>query len=122
MLDYVLGLKERLLKDPEMKAELQKLSEDRLRSEIKLQQTPEGKTEFAEQFERNPKKYVNYVKNDDEVLANFFDTWVNSPERLAEDAPKAKEAFEKILDDNPQLNMLRDLRPSTSRAMETIQR
>lgn len=122
MLDYVLGLKDKLLRDPEMKAELQKLAEDRLRSEIDLQKTPDGMTEFAEQMERAPASFMKYLKNDDEVLANFFDTWVNSPERLAEDAPKAKAAFEKIIDDNPQLNMLRDIRPSTARATEVLQR
>ena len=122
MLDYVLGLKERLLRDPEMKAELQKLSEDRLRSEIKLQQTPEGKTEFAEKFERNPKKYVDYVKNDDEVLANFFDARVNSPEQAREKAPKASAAFDKLIADNPQLAALNDLAPSTQRATEVIQK
>lgn len=122
MLDYVLGLKEHLLRDPEMKAELEKLSEDRLRSEIKLQQTPEGKTEFAEKFEQNPKKYVDYVKNPREVLANFFDAYVNSPKQAKEVAPKTVAAFEKLIDANPQLAMLKDIAPSTQRATETIQR
>lgn len=122
MLDYVLGLKERLLGDPEMKAELQKLSEDRLRSEVKLQQTPEGKTEFAAEFEQAPKKYVDYVKSDREVLANLFDAWVNSPEQAKAIAPKAVAAFEKLIDDNPQLALLREIRPSTQRASETIQK
>lgn len=122
MLDYMLGLKERLLGDKEMKAELQKLSEDRLRSDIKLEQTPEGKTEFAEKFERNPKKYVEYVKSDREVLANFFDAWVNSPEQAKDKAPKATAAFEKLIDENPQLSLLRELAPSTQRATEVIQK
>jgi len=122
MLDYVLGLKERMLGDHAMKAELEKLSEDRLRSEIKLQQTPEGKTEFAEKFERNPKKYVDYVKNPREILANFFDAYVNSPKQAREVAPKSVAAFEKLIDENPQLHMLKDIAPSTQRATETIQR
>ena len=122
MLDYTLGLKDKLLGTPEMKAELQKLAEDRLRSEISLQKTPEGQTAFSEELERSPKSYVKYIKNDDEVLANFFDTWVNSPEKLEDIAPRAKAAFEKIIDDNPQLAMLRDIRPSTARATETLQR
>lgn len=122
LLDYKLGLKDKLLGDPEMKAELEKLSEDRLRSSIKLEQTPDGKTEFAEQFERNPKKYVDYVKNKDEVLANFFDAYVNSPKQAREVAPKSVAAFEKLIDENPQLAMLKDLAPSTQRATEVLQR
>lgn len=122
MLDYVLGLKEKMLGDPEMKAELEKLSEDRLRSEIKLQKTPEGKTEFAENFERNPKKYVDYVKNPREVIANFFDAYVNSPKQAREVAPKSTAMFEKMIDEDPKLALLKDIAPSTQRATETIQR
>lgn len=122
MLDYVLGLKKELLGNKGIKAELQKLAEDRLRSEITLQKTNEGMTEFAEKLERAPNGYMKYLKNDDEVLANFFDAWVNSPEQARATAPKAVEAFEKMIDANPQLAMLRDVRPSTSRDVETIQR
>lgn len=121
-LDFKLGLKERLLGNEDIKAELQKLAEDRLRSEIELQQTAEGKTSFVENFEKNPKKYVKYVKEDREVLANFFDAWVNSPEQLAKVAPKAKAAFTKIIDENPQLEMLRDIAPSTARSVEKIKK
>lgn len=122
MLDYTLDLKKRLLGDKTIKAELQKLAEDRLRAEITLQKTPEGMTEFAEKLERAPRGFMKYLKNDDEVLANFFDAWVNSPEQARRTAPKAFEAFEKLIDDNPQLAMLRDIEPSTARATETIQR
>lgn len=123
MLDYKLGLKKELLSDKGMKEELQKLSEDRLRSNIQLERTPEGKTQFAEEFEHNPKKYVDYVKNDDEVLANFFDAWVNSPEQAKRVAPKAFAAFEKLIDSRPdELGVLREIEPSTQRATETIQK
>lgn len=122
MLDYVLGLKKELLGDKGIKAELQKLAEDRLRTEINLQKNAEGMTEFAEKLERAPKGFMKYLKNDDEVLANFFDAWVNSPEQAKATAPKAVAAFEKLIDANPQLAMLRDVRPSTSRDVETIQR
>lgn len=122
MLDYTLDLKKRLLGDKAIKAELQKLAEDRLRAEITLQKTPEGMTEFAEKLERAPRGFMKYLKNDDEVLANFFDAWVNSPEQARRVAPKAFDAFEKLIDDNPQLAVLRDVEPSTARAVETIQR
>lgn len=122
MLDYTLDLKSKLLGDKTMKAELEKLAEDRLRSNIQLERTPEGKTQFAEEFERNPKKYVDYVKNKDEVLANFFDSWVNSPEQAQRIAPKAFAAFESMIDKNPELAVLRQIEPSTQRAQETIQK
>lgn len=122
MLDYMLGLKKRLLGDAKIKVELQNLAEDRLRAEITLQKNAKGQTEFAENIERAPKKYMNYLKNDDEVLANFFDAWVNSPEQVERDAPHAKAAFEKLIAENPQLAVLKDIRPSTSRAVETLER
>ena len=122
MLDYTLDLKKRMLGNPAIKQELQNLAENRLRAKVTLQKTPEGMTQFAEQLERSPKSYMKYLKNDDEVLANFFDAWVNSPELVDRVAPKARAVFEKMIDDNPQLAMLRDIEPSTSRGMETIQR
>lgn len=122
MLDYMLDLKKRLLGDKTITAELEKLAEDRLRREVTLQTTPDGKTEFAEKFERHPAKYVGYVKNPDEILANFFDAWVNSPEQVERTAPTAKAAFEKLIDENPQLAVLKQIEPSTQRAQETLQR
>lgn len=121
-LDYLYGLKDKLLKSPKIKEELQGLAEDRLRSNISLERSPEGKTEFAEEFERNPQKYVDYVKNDDEVLANFFDAWVNSPEQVERKAPLTKALFEKFIDNNPDLAALKQIEPSTQRAQETIQK
>lgn len=122
MLDYLYGLKDKLLKSDKLKAELQGLAEDRLRSKISLERTPEGKSEFAEEFELNPQKYTDYVKNDDEVLANFFDAWVNSPEQVERKAPMTKALFEKFIDNNPDLAALKQIEPSTQRAQETIQK
>lgn len=122
MLDYMYGLKDKMLKSKTMKTELEKLAEDRLRANVSLERTPEGKTEFAEKFELNPKKYIDYVKNDREILANFFDAWVNSPEKVERVAPVAKAMFEKFIDNNPDLAALKQIEPSTQRSTETIQK
>ena len=121
-LDKKLGLEQRLLGDPAIKAELQKLAEDRQNAQIALRKNSAGVTEFDEAVQRSPKKYMDYLKNNKEVLANFFDAWVNSPEEVAKTAPRAKAAFEKMIDDNPQLSMLRDVRPSQAVATEQIER
>lgn len=123
MLDYSLGLKEKMLEQPGVRDELKTLAEDRLIRGIKLEPDAEGEMHFNEEKAKlGNGKYVQYIKNDDEILANFYDTYVNSPEKLKEIAPKATAAFEKIIDADPELAFLKEIKPSTSRAQETIQR
>lgn len=121
MLDHKLDLKKRMLSDPEIKKELQKLAEDRLSGEHELVDTLEG-MRFKEEKAKAGKKYEQYIKNNDEILANFFDAYVNSPEQLDAVAPNAKAAFEAIIDDNPQIAFLRDIKPSTSRTTEKVKK
>lgn len=121
MLDHKLNLKERLLKDPEIKKELKALAEDRLSGEHELVDTLEG-IRFRDEKAKASKQYESYIKNDDEILANMFDAYVNSPEQLEAVAPKAKAAFEKLIDDNKQLAFLRDIKPSTSRQTEKVKK
>lgn len=121
-LDDKFGLEKRFLGDKDIKAELEKLSDDRLKAEIELQHTDKGKTKFVEDYENNPEKYGKYVKEPREVLANFFDAWVNSRKQVERIAPKAVEAFGKLIDENPKLEALRDLAPSTARASEKIKK
>lgn len=121
MLDHRIGLKEKMLTDPAVKKELQDLALGRLNAEIKLVRGEEG-LKFKEELEKisDESKYMQYLKNDDEVLANFFDTYVNAPDVLREKAPLAYASFEKVLDGNADLHFLRDITPSTNRQMETI--
>lgn len=121
MLDFRLGLKEKMLSNPKVKAELQALAEDRLSSTHELEDTDEG-MKFKENKDQTTKKYLEYIKNDREILANFYDAYVNSPEQVDQIAPKARAAFEKIIDADPQLSFLKDIKPSTARAEETIVR
>lgn len=123
MLDDVLGLKDRMLSDPKIKSELQTLSEDRLYRRIDLARDPEGELHFREEVDNSGKgKYLDYIKNDREILANMFDAYVNAPEQLKEVAPTALKEFNKILDENPDLQFIKDIKPSTSRAEEVIQK
>lgn len=121
MLDYSLGLKEKMLTDKTVKAELQKLAEDRLNSDIKLMKGEDG-IKFHEELHKSTtsKKYMAYIKNDDEILANFFDAYVNTPEALAEQAPTALAAFEKIVDADPQYAFLKEIKPSVNRQQEVV--
>lgn len=123
MLDTALDLKKNMLEEPGVRDELKTLAEDRLVRGIKLEPDEEGEMHFREeQAKQGKSKYNDYIKNDDEILANFYDTYVNSPEKLNEIAPKAKAAFEKIVDADPDLAFLKEIKPSTSRAEETIQK
>lgn len=121
-LDEKLGLKDKLLSDPEIKTELQTLAEDRLNSDITLRHDGDETSEAQFQEQRKPQKaaYLKYVKSDPEVIANFFDAYVNSPDQVDDVAPKAKAAFEQIIDSDPKLAFLKDIKPSTSRAVETL--
>lgn len=122
MLDYRLGLKEKMLSDPVVKKQLQTLAEDRLTKDIKIERDDKtGETRFVETLDKKPSdKYLKYIKNDREILANLFETYVNAPERLEEVAPAAKKAFEKIIDADPKLAYLKDIKPSSLSKEELI--
>lgn len=120
MLDFSLGLKEKMLKDPTVKRELRDLAESRLGSDLELVKNEKGETVFNEKNQQATDKYLNYIKNDREILANFYDAYVNSPDLAREMAPTAIKSFEKILAQNPELSFLKDIRPSTARDMEIL--
>lgn len=121
MLDFELGLKDKMLSDPAIKQELQTLAEDRLNSKIDLIRNGSD-VSFQETKDFSSQKYLDYIKNDREVIANFYDAYVNSPEQVDSIAPRAKAEFEKIIDQDPQLGFLKDIKPSTSRAEEVLMR
>lgn len=121
MLDYELGLGEKLLKDPEIKAELKRLAEERIGGEVELKKGSEN-IEFMQERRKVGKKYENYIKNDREVIANLFDAYVNAPETLDKVAPKAKAAFEQALGENPELAFIQDIKPSLVREERMIEK
>lgn len=121
MLDEKVGLGKELLKDPEAKKQLKELALDRLGGEHELAETAEG-VRFTEERNKAPDKYMRYLQNDQEIIANFFDAYVHSPEQVKRIAPKALEAFDDFIDKNPRLEFLREIKPSTSRESETVQK
>lgn len=121
MLDEKLGLGDKLLKDPKIKTELQNLAEDRIGLKNLALEKMEDGTHFREELGKSTAKYREYIKNDAEVIANMYDAYVNSPDQMKEIAPRAFKAFEKIIDKNLDLAFLKEIKPSTNRAMETIQ-
>lgn len=121
LLDYELGLGDKMLGDPEIKAQLQKLAEERIGSDPKLVHGDEG-VEFLTERRKAGAKYTAYLKNNREIIANMFDAYVNAPELLEKIAPKAKEAFEKILGENKELSFISDIKPSLVREERTIEK
>ena len=125
MLDFELGLKQKMLGDAKVKAELQKLAEGRLSTTLKTEKGEEGITFLDELTDAESSKFKAYVKNDREVLANMFDAFVNAPDLLNEKAPNAAKMFNKILDDaiaaDGKLAFVRDIKPSLERQEETIE-
>lgn len=120
MLDYELGLGEKLLKDPEVKTQLQKLAEERIGKDVKLANGEDGPSIVAEQ-QKAGIKYKKYIKNDREIIANMYDAYVNAPELLDKIAPKAKAAFEEAISEKPELAFINDIKPSLNRAERTIE-
>ena len=120
MLDYELGLGTKLLKDKDIRAELERLAEERIGSKSSLEKKGDS-IEFVTERQKAGKKFDKYIKNDREVIANLFDAYVNAPELLDKIAPKAKAVFEAILDENPELAFIKDIKPSLERAQRTIE-
>lgn len=122
MLDYKFGLKDKLLSDETIKAELEKLAESRLNVDVDMVHDQKGRR-FVERVQAGQgDKYRQYIKSDREILANFFDAYVNSPKLIDEMAPKAKAAFEKFIDGDKDLAFIKDIKPSTARRDREIKK
>lgn len=120
LLDYSFGLKDAMLADPKVKAELQTLAEQRLGADLNMARNGD-EIRFVEQVKGAPKDYIDYIKNDREIIANFFDLYINSPRLAQEIAPSAVKSFEKIVKKTPQLAFINDIKPSAERAVEEIE-
>lgn len=120
LLDEKLGLQEKIL-DPQTRTELRQLAQDRLNSKISLEETEEG-LKFQEEKKKAGTKYTGYINSDPEIMANFFDAYVNSPDAARKIAPEATARFEHILDSDPNLQFIKDIKPSTNRTSETVEK
>lgn len=121
MIDFVFGLKEKLLNIPKVKKELQELAKQRLSANIELSKEGDDFRFKETVAEVGNQKYMDYILNDDEVIANFFDAYINSPKLAKEIAPTAFKAFEKLVKDTPEMAFIQDIKPSTERGEETIE-
>jgi len=121
MLDFRLGLKDKLLGDPEIKKQLIKLAEQRLSSQTATIQKGQSINFEETQSFSESQKHIDYVKSDREILANMFDAYVNAPDLLKKLAPKAKKAFEQIIDNNEELAFIKQIKPSLERSEEEVE-
>lgn len=121
MLDHSLDLKSAILNNKTAKSELQKLAEERLSGKETL--TEKGKRIVFEDrvLEATPESYIEYIKNDDEILANMFDAYVNSPDKLKKVAPTAFKLFEGVLNSDPRFDFIKQIKPTQERAEEEIE-
>lgn len=120
MLDYELGLGEKMLKDPKVKAELRNLALERIGGDVRHSTSPEGEL-IIERNKVGP-KYKAYIRNDREIIANMFDASVNAPDLLEKIAPTAKAKFEQLIAENKELSFINDIKPSLAREERTIEK
>lgn len=121
MLDFSIGLGDKMLKNEKIKAELTKLAEERLATDTVLS-TEGGRPVFEDiRLEIESDKHKEYVKNDRELIANLFDAYVNAPDLLKKIAPTAKKEFDKIIESQGGLEFIKDIKPSLERAEEVIE-
>lgn len=121
MLDFSLGLGKNMLKNEKIKKELQNLAEERMASDTELNMES-GKAIFEDTLrESESEKHKEYLKNDYEIIANFFDAYVNAPDLLKKHAPTAQKAFDDMIDARPEIAFIKDIKPSLERAEETIE-
>lgn len=122
MLDYEIGLMEKLMFDPKVKKELQELGKRRMSGETVMTEQGE-KIVFEDRvLDVSPKDYQEYVTSDREVIANMFDAYVNAPDLLESIAPNAKKRFDALLDAKPELAFIKEIKPTVERADELIER
>lgn len=121
MLDFRIGLRKKMLNDPVVKEQLIKLAEQRLSAQTEA--IKKGKSVNFEETTtfRESEKHQEYVKNDFEIIANFFDAYVNAPDLLNKIAPKAKEKFDAIIDGYEELAFIKQIKPSLERAEEEVE-
>lgn len=112
MLDFALDVQSKIT--PAIKKELLDLAEDRLTRVVTLSndvfiETDEGK---------DTKSYIEYVKNDREIVANMFDLYFTSRDYLKKVAPKSYKMIETLFKD---YEFLKDIRPSSQTGIEEIE-
>lgn len=114
MLDFVLGIKEQIRNDAKIQKEISKLAEERFASLVTL-----GENGFEITEVPQSKKYVEYVKNDREVIANMFDLYFTSRDYMKKAAPNSYKFIEKLF--SGEYKFLKEITPSSGTALEEIE-
>lgn len=114
MLDDVLGIEDKIKKNPAIMKEIKTLAEDRFNSVVKLEEG-EWVTEEAE----NSEKYKNYAKSNKEAIANAFDLYFTSRDYVKRVAPETAKFIDNLF--KGKYAFLNEIRPSSEIATEEIE-
>lgn len=119
MLDFTFDVV-KILQNPTIKAEVNKLAEERFYSliNIGLKQNEKGGIEFTEEMQG--KVNEEYVRDPRELMANMFDLYFTSRDYLKKTAPETFRFIEKMFS-SKELRFLKDIAPSSSSKMEEIE-
>lgn len=118
MLDFVFGIKKAISKHKTIMQEISKLAEERFDTVVNLEHTDKG-LQFVEEQKEQSQSYINYVKNDREMIANMFDLYFTSRDYMKKTAPTAYKFIEALFKGD--FKFLRDIRPSAETGIEEIE-
>lgn len=119
MIDFVLGVSEKIKNNDVILNEISKLAEDRFFPIVGLT-SEKGQVKFTEKTANLPDAYVEYVKSPREAIANAFDLYFSSKAYMKKAAPETYKFIENLFN-TPHLRFLKDIRPSSASATEEIE-
>ena len=117
MLDFELGLGEAVLKgdkDGEIREELEALARERLGTKLIME---DGRFKNEQNYPKG--KGAEYLYSKEELIANLFDAYVNTPELLDEYAPTAKKRVQEFIENSPH-QWLKDIHRTLDVGFETL--
>lgn len=119
MIDFVLGVSEKIQNNTVIKNEISKLAEDRFFPIVGLT-AENGKVKFTEKAANIPEDHIEYIKSPREAIANAFDLYFSSKAYMKKAAPETYKFIENLFN-TPHLRFLKDIRPSSASATEEIE-
>ena len=119
MIDFVLGVSEKIKNNTVIKNEISKLAEDRFFPIVGLT-AENGKVKFTEKAANIPEDHIEYIKSPREAIANAFDLYFSSKAYMKKAAPETYKFIENLFN-TPHLRFLKDIRPSSASATEEIE-
>ena len=119
MIDFVLGVYDKIKGNSVILKEISKLAEDRFFPIIGMT-AENGQAKFTEKTANIPEEHAEYVKSPREAIANAFDLYFSSKDYMKKAAPETYKFIEKLFD-TKFLRFLKDIRPSSASATEEIE-